>query len=73
MHIREQIAIRRGEDTHVDAPRPVLTDAPHLAFLQDAEQFDLHGRRYIADFVEEQRAAVRGLEETGAVLRRTRE
>jgi hypothetical protein len=73
MHIREQIAIRRGEDTRVDGPRPVLADSPHLAFLQDAEQFDLHGRRYIADFVKEKRAAVRGLEETGAVLRGTRE
>ena len=73
MHIREQVAIRRGEYAHVDGPRPVLTDAPDLAFLQDPEQFDLHGRRDIADFVEEQRAAVRGLEEAGTILRRTRE
>src|SRR5206468_10872778 len=73
MHIREQIAIRRCEDAHVDGPRPVLTDSPHLAFLQDAEEFYLHGRRYIADFVKEKRAAVGGLEQTGAILRSTRE
>ena len=52
-------------------PRPVLTDAAHLAFLQHPQQFHLHGRRYIADLVEEQRAAVGRLEQTGAILRRT--
>ena len=69
MHIREEIAIGGREDTHVDGPCPVLTDAAHLAFLQHPQQFHLHGRRYIADFVEEKRAAVGSLEETRAILR----
>ena len=73
VHIREQIAIRRGQHTHVDRPRAVLTDAPHLALLQDAQQLHLHGRRHVADFIKEQRAAIGGLEETGAILRRARE
>ncbi len=35
MLVCEEIAIGRGEDTHVDGARAILTDAPHLAFLQD--------------------------------------
>jgi len=72
MHVREEIAIGGREDTHVDGPRPILTDAAHLPFLQHRQQFHLHGGRNIADFVEEQRAAVGSLEQTRAILRRTR-
>jgi hypothetical protein len=35
MLVCEEIAIGRGEDTHVDGARAILTDAPHLAFLPD--------------------------------------
>ena len=69
VHIREEITIGGREDTRVDCPRPVLTDAAHLAFLQHPEQFHLHGRRHIADLVEQKRAAVGSLEETWAILR----
>jgi hypothetical protein len=37
--------------------------------LQDAQQLDLHGRRHVADFIEE-RAAIGRFEQTGAILRR---
>jgi hypothetical protein len=70
VHVREEIAIGGREDTHVDGPCPGLTDATHLAFLQHLQQFHLHGRWDIADFVEEQRAAVGRLEETRAIRRR---
>ena len=73
MHVRQQVAIRGRQHTNVDRPRAVLTDAPHLALLQHAQQLDLHGRRHIANFIEEQRAAIRGFEESRAVLRRARE
>jgi hypothetical protein len=68
MHIREEIAIGGREYPHVDGRYPVLTDAAHLAFLQHPQQFHLHGRRHIADLVEEQRATVGSLEETRAIL-----
>ena len=33
----------------------------------------MHGRRDVADFIEEQCAAIGGFEDTGAIPRRTRE
>ncbi len=40
----------------------VAADALELAFLQDAQQLGLDGRRHLADLVEEERAAVGELE-----------
>jgi len=36
----------------------IAADALDLALLQDAQQFGLHQRRHVADFVQEQRAAM---------------
>ena len=40
-----------------------VADGQDLALLQDAQQLDLHGRRHVADLVEEERAAVGDLEQ----------
>ena len=61
-----QRAIGGGDDAGIDAAREVLADAAHLAVLDDAQQLRLPARRQLADFVEEQRAAVGFLEQPGA-------
>ena len=66
-------AIGGGDDADVDAARHVLADAPHLAVLEHAQQLGLRARRQLADFVEEQRAAVGFLEEAGALADRAGE
>ena len=53
-------------DAHVDAVRLDRADAPDLALLQRAQQLRLQLERQLADLVEEQRAAVGGLEQAGA-------
>ena len=45
----------------------VLTDAPQLALLNDAQHLGLRARRQLADLVEQQRAAVRLLEHARAL------
>ena len=65
-----EITIRRGDDTHVDAPVRVVADAAELLALQDAEDLRLQGQRHLADLVEEQRARVRRGEEAFAIARR---
>ena len=42
-------------------------DLAHLLFLDRAQQLHLHRERQVGDFVEEQRAAVGGLEESVAI------
>ena len=42
-------------------------DLAHTSFLDHAQQLHLHRQRQVGDFVEEQRALVRGLEEAGAI------
>ena len=51
-----------GDDAHVAADRAIAADALERALLQDAQQLDLHLHRHVADFVEEQRAALGKLE-----------
>ena len=60
-------AVRGRDDAHVDRPR--LARAEHLvgAVLEDAEQLHLRARVEIADFVEEDRAAVGNLEAAPAI------
>ena len=45
-----------------------LAEPYHFTLLNDSEQLDLDRQGELADFVQKQRAAVRGLEETGPVL-----
>ncbi len=62
-----QIAIGRRDHAHVHVNRAARTDASQLAVLQHTEQLGLHGQRHVADFVEEDRAAVGLFEEAAPV------
>src|SRR6185295_13249209 len=68
-----QVAVRRGQDTDVHGNRVTVADAFDLAILEDTEQCDLGFRGQIADFVEEDRAAVGGFESPQTPLQRARE
>ena len=58
-----EIAIRRRNRAHVDAPaRPIGPDLLQLAGFEEAQQKSLHPQGHLADFVEEDRAAVGELE-----------
>jgi hypothetical protein len=54
-----------GRRNHTDISMTVLgiTDSPVLARIEKAEQFDLCGKRQIADFVQEQRSTNRSFEQ----------
>ncbi len=54
--------MRSGDDPDVDADGTLAADAHDLAVLDDAQQADLRRQGELADFVEEQRAAVGLLE-----------
>ena len=51
-----------GDDAHVHLDGLRAADPFEGAFLQDAQQLGLHGGGHVADFVEEDRAAVGHLE-----------
>jgi hypothetical protein len=59
------MAVRRscGDDAHVDLDGLVLADPPDLLLLDGAEQLGLERERGLRDLVEEERPAVRLLEE----------
>src|ERR1017187_469705 len=53
-----EVAVGGGDDAHGDANDLLAADAVELAFLQDPQQFGLRSAVKIADFVEEDGAAV---------------
>jgi hypothetical protein len=57
-----QVLVRRGDDPDIDLDRPRRPQALHLLLLQHTEDFRLRLRAHVADFVEEDRPAVRLLE-----------
>ena len=57
-----QVAIGGRDDAHIDLHRPLGADRIDFAFLQRAQQLDLHVEPQLADLVEEQRAAIGFLE-----------
>ena len=65
-----EILVGRGEHAHVDVDDVLAADAADLARLQRAQHLGLRDEIHVADLVEEQRAAVRLLEE--AALARLR-
>ena len=65
--------MRRGNHPCIDDDGALATDALELAFLQQPQQLRLHRRRHIADFVEEERPAVRLLELAEMARRRAGE
>jgi len=64
---RPRVARRRGEDARVHPARLLIADSPDFTLLQDAQQLCLQSERQLADFVEENRPAVGGLEESSLV------
>ena len=57
-----KIAVGGGDDAHVHLDRTLGADRIDFAFLQRAQQLDLHVEAQFADFVEEQCAAIGFLE-----------
>src|SRR6202007_1458336 len=53
-----KVRIGGGDDAHIDANGAIAAEALEFLFLENAEQFGLEFEREIADFVEEDRAAV---------------
>ena len=62
-HHRVQAAIRGADDADVAGERFVVADAADLAAFQEPQQLRLHRLGQLADFVEEERAAVGHLEQ----------
>ena len=54
--------VGRGDQPHVHPDRPVAADALELSLLDHPQELRLQLQRQLADLVEEQRAAVGGLE-----------
>src|SRR2546428_2038061 len=59
-----ETAVRGRDDAHVDVARGLRADRTDLAVLEHAQELALHGHAHVPDLVEEERAAVRQLEET---------
>ena len=53
-----EIAVRGGDDADVDLDRLAAADAVDLAFLDGAQQLGLQAHIHLADFVEQQGAAI---------------
>ena len=68
-----QIAVRRRHDAHVHRNGFGAADGDRFALLQHAEQLHLGRRRHLADFIEEERAAAGGREQSLLVADRARE
>ena len=68
-----EIFVGGGEHAHVGLQRLIAADAGILAFLEHAQQFALHREWHVADFVEEERAAIALLEASDALVHRAGE
>ncbi len=60
---RGEVLVRGREDADVHRNLVAAADRAHRFFLDRAQQFHLHVQRQFGDFVEEQRAALGGLEQ----------
>lgn len=54
--------VARSDEPNVDRRRLAGADADHFAFLQDSEQLDLQRQWEVANLVQKERPAIRGLE-----------
>ena len=64
-HRMLEILVGGADQPHVHLERALAADAFEFALLQHAQQLGLERRRYLADLVEQQRAAVGELEASG--------
>ena len=62
LHHGHQIARGGGHQAHIERHQLVRAQGLDLALLQGAQQLGLHAQRHVADFVQEQGAAVGQLE-----------
>lgn len=63
-----QVLVGRGDEPDVNGDRAGSPDPLKFSFLQDAQQFDLHRGRTLADFIEEQCTAIGDLKTSGLHL-----
>ena len=68
-----EVAVGGGDDAHVHLDGARAADAFEFAFLQHAQQFGLHLRGNLADFIEQDRAAVREFKAAFAFVHRAGE
>ena len=68
-----EVLVGRGDDADVDLDRPRRSEALDFALLQHAQDLGLRLRAHVADFVEEDRAAVGLLELADLLLGRAGE
>jgi hypothetical protein len=61
-----EIDMRRRHDPGSELPRPRLPNAFESALFEDAQEFQLAGRRQLPDLVEKERPLLRRLEASGA-------
>src|SRR5437867_5907800 len=59
-----QIAVRGGNDPHIHLDDSLSTEPLDLSLLNHAQKIRLHGERKLADFVQEDRAAIPFLEQS---------
>jgi len=72
-HERVQITMGGRQHSHVNGNWPVTADAFDFTFLQHSRQCDLDLRGQVADFVQENRPAIRRFKTRQAPLCRTGE
>src|SRR5690606_32947013 len=70
---RRQVAVRGGDDADVARARLVAAHAFERAFLQYAQQLDLHRQAHVANFIQEQCAALSEFEAAGSCTYGSRE
>ena len=68
IRLRLQLPVGGRDDANIDLLWLHRSDALHFPVLDDAQQLCLHGTRQFTDLVEEQSAAISGLEQTGLVV-----
>ena len=68
-----QIVIGGRDHAHIHLARGQRSHALHFLVLQHAQQLGLRRQRHVADFVQEQRAAVSVFEQSGFIVRRAGE
>ena len=69
---RFQVAVRCRDHADVYWNFVVASDRPHFSFLQYAQEFGLHLQGKLADFVEEDGSAIRGIKKPCFRLQRSR-
>ena len=62
-----EVDVGRADQSEIDRDQAIAADRPILALLQHAQQLRLQVRRHLADLVEQQRAALRHLEQPDLV------